>query len=235
MKEYLDFLSQKGLDVSFKVSGSGKKALLTFPGVGMSSHYFEYLFLSDNSFHQFHFHFKVTQYQDEFDYVSAWTELVNKLCEEYRLEEVTIVAASIGARLVGPLQELPQLKKVVLICPDGIHESMVMKIVTELPLGQKAFKLGFKVFNQIFSKFQKLINLEEKELLNWWKLFVHFKFTETLDSRYSFVLAEKDFLINYDKTMSNIPVNLCNKVYSYDCGHFELLRKAKKKVRGLCK
>ena len=233
MHEQLDFLSDKGLVIRFKRLGSGKKALFTFPGVGMSSNYFEHLFANDNTFQQFHFHIVVTKYDDKFDYMSAWKRLVIKVCMRYEIEDLTIIAASIGARLVGPLQGLSQVKKVVLICPDGICESLVMKIVTELPIGKKAFKFGFKVFNQVFSKFQRLINLEEKELLNWWKLFVHFKFTEHLDSKYSFILAEKDFLINYRHISLIISENTVNKVVTYKCGHFELLRKAKKEIINL--
>ncbi len=233
MQKQLNFLSDKGLVVRFKKSGNGKKALFTFPGVGMSSNYFENVFANVDSFQQFHFHFEVVKYDDDFDYVSAWKKLIIILCAQYQIEDLTIVGASIGARLIGPLQELPCVKKVVLICPDGVYESLVMKIVTNSLLGQKIFKIGFKVFNQVFLKFQRLIKLKERELLNWWKLFIHFKFTKGFDSRYSFLLAEKDFLISSKNVSNVLSKHIVNKVVFFDCGHFELMRVVKKEIKKL--
>ena len=79
MQKQLDFLSDKGLVVRFKKSGNGKKTLFTFPGVGMSSNYFEGLFANDDLFQQFHFHLKVVNYDADFDYVSAWKKLIIKI------------------------------------------------------------------------------------------------------------------------------------------------------------
>jgi hypothetical protein len=230
-RQHIHQLKEKGLEVSFKHCGKGRKTTFTFSGIGMDNRYFSKFFKEqeeENSF--FHFSIKVLDYSLKEEIPDLWLALINSIIKDYQITHFNIVAYSIGARLSYPLLNHRKLNQTILICPDGVIEHPIYLLATRTTIGQKLFFPIFKMVRFAAPSIEKFIKLSPMEVFYLWKLHSVFKFPEYTPSKLIVYLAKHDLICPPVKVSKALKRNKNNSIYIIETNHFSILSKVKERI-----
>ena len=225
-------LKEKGVEVHFNKVGEGDKVVFTFPGVGMDERYFTRIFREKEKQNIFyHFHIKVASYKYKYEIPALWIKLISALIEENQIRSFDIVAYSIGARLSYSLFGREELHKVTLICPDGIVEHPIYRLVTQTLVGSIFFRPAFCVIRYIVPNLSRYIKLSSLELFNIWKLYSVFKFPKKVENKVNLFLAKNDLLVSNKKVLKRRDIKGFWSVEEVNASHFSILYVLKNKLK----
>jgi len=225
-KEILGFLKTQGVEISLLVEGSGTKAILSFPGIGMKESYFnKWLRGFSNEYLKLNFSIVCHKEYDAKAFLNQWNDLLKALEYEYGIEEWNAIAYSIGSRWL--FYSKLAFKKVVLIAPDGIVEGIVYRLVVSTRLFKKLF-FTFSTYGiKVFKKYLPSFLLNEIQVYNQWKLFMLNKFPDFKGDNVAVFLAKNDWLIQSKSVRLKLSKYLGYEVFMLDSDHFDVLKGAK--------
>lgn len=112
--------------------GSGEIVMVCFPGFGQSAHTFSRL-LSFSI--RKHYTFYIVDmfyeggsvlYKDEILTQESWRSYINEIIKRHDIQQFTVLAYSIGARMALCL---PNLTNLILIAPDGIKNRFIYRLI----------------------------------------------------------------------------------------------------------
>lgn len=212
-----------GFDVSYTKVGNGKNVVVTFPGVGMTERYFENYFKNELDHTFYHFSIKVTSSSALIDLPTIWKQFFIEFLEKEEIDNCELIAYSIGARLFYPLNGLSQLTKVSLICPDGVVDQVVYRLVTQTWLGKRMFFIVFPLVKMLNPKIAKYVNLSPLELFLIWKRYSVLKFPSKINHNVTVFLAKKDIVIPNEKVVKVLKNKKIERFLFVNCTHFSIL------------
>jgi hypothetical protein len=230
-KQHIHQLKKKGLEVSFKHCGKGRKTTFTFSGVGMDDRYFSKFFKEQEEEHSFfHFSIKVHDYSSREEIPRLWLTLINSIIKDYQIIDFTIVAYSIGARLAYPLLDHHKLNQTILICPDGVIEHPIYLLATQTAIGKALFYPIFRILHFTVPSLGKFIKLSPKEIFQLWKLHSTFKFPSNPHSKLTVYLATNDLICPTKKVSKSLKTHKYCTIHIIEANHFSILSLLKKKI-----
>jgi pimeloyl-ACP methyl ester carboxylesterase len=142
------YFSYKNATLCFTKSGTGKHILMAFPGFGQSRSIYSQLSMDHGeeitlySFDLF-FHGKSEWgYKENPITKEFWKDLMETFLNEQRIERLSIIGFSLGARFVlATFETLPErINHLFLIAPDGLYSNGWYTVATSTFITRRLFK-----------------------------------------------------------------------------------------------
>ena len=147
----MNFLLYKNSKIHFKKSGEGKNLLFTFHGFGEDCNSFDVLNSSlGKKFQIISFdlplHGKTEWNRQEIFFKKDLANIIQLVLEQENRNEFSLMGYSLGGKMCLSLLEFfpKQIKKIILIAPDGLKENLWYNVAVYPKWGRDLFKYFIK-------------------------------------------------------------------------------------------